>query len=140
MAIEIEEGSENIFADLGCDNPDLELMRASLTVEILQILNERKLSVQKAGELAGVSATDISRVRNADLDGLTVDWLAKVLIKLNPEIQMRLNFSYPTNVTAEEKLKDLCREIAIGDADIKAGRVTKYSSAGDLLRDISTED
>lgn len=91
--IEIIKGSGNVFKDLGHTNPDIELMKASLAAEIIRVLNERKLSVRKAGELAKVQYADISRVRNADLDKFTVDWLAKLLSRLEPCVEISVTFS-----------------------------------------------
>jgi len=91
--MEIVKGSGNIFRDLGHANPDIELMKASLASEIIRVLNTRKLSVRKAGKLAEVQYADISRVRNADLDKFTVDWLAKVFSRLEPRVEMSMTFS-----------------------------------------------
>jgi len=91
--IEIVTGSGNIFRDLGHSNPDIELMKATLAAEIIRVLDERKLTVRKAGKVAEVQYADISRVRNADLDKFTVDWLAKVFSRLEPKTEMSLTFS-----------------------------------------------
>ena len=90
--IEIVKSSGNVFRDLGHANPDIELMKATLAAEIIQVLDVRKLSVRKAGEIAQVQYADISRVRNADLNKLTVDWLAKVFSRLEPKVEMSLKF------------------------------------------------
>jgi len=91
--MEIIKGSGNVFRDLGHANPDIELMKANLAAQIIRVLNARHLSVRKAGEIAGVQYADISRVRNADLDKFTVDWLAKVFSRLEPEVEVSLTFS-----------------------------------------------
>lgn len=91
--IEIVTGSGNVFRDLGHANHDIKLMKATLAAEIIRVLDERKLSVRKAGKVAEVQFADISRVRNADLDKFTVDWLAKVFSRLEPKVEMSLTFS-----------------------------------------------
>jgi len=93
---EIVKGSGNIFRDFGHANPDIELMKATFAAKIIRVLDERKLSVRKAGKLAGVQYADISRVRNADLDKFTVDWLAKVFSRLEPKVEVSLTFSKRT--------------------------------------------
>ncbi len=90
--IEIENGSDNIFRDLGHANHDIELMKATLAANIIRVLDERKLSVRKAGEIAKVQYADISRVRNADLDKFTVDWLARLFSRLEPKIEVSIKF------------------------------------------------
>ncbi len=91
--MEIVKGSGNIFRDFGHANPDIELMKATLAAEIIRVIDERKLSVRKAGKVAEVQYADISRVRNADLDKFTVDWLAKVFNRLEPKVEVGLTFS-----------------------------------------------
>ena len=91
--IEIIKASGNVFYDFDHPTPDIELMKANLSAQIISVLNERHLSVRKAGEIAQVQYADISRVRNADLDKFTVDWLAKVFSRLKPEVEVSLTFS-----------------------------------------------
>lgn len=92
-AIEIIVGTGNVFQDVGHPNADIEHMKAHLAAKIIGVLNERKLSVRQAGKLAGVQYADISRVRNADLDKFSVDWLTKVFNSLSPSIEVRLSFA-----------------------------------------------
>ncbi len=54
--IENEKSSGNIFKDLGFENPDLELMRARLSLEIFKIL-EKKNSHKQKQESYWVSAS-----------------------------------------------------------------------------------
>ena len=42
--IEFEDSSGNVFADLGLANPERELLKARLTLEIYRILKERHLN------------------------------------------------------------------------------------------------
>ena len=44
MATTHEESSGNVFADLGVPNSEQELVKAKLTVQIYQILKERKVT------------------------------------------------------------------------------------------------
>lgn len=91
--IEIVTGSGNVFRDLGHPNADIELIKAHLASEILRILEEQHLTVRQAGKLAGVQYADISRVRRAELDKFSVEWLMKVLGLLEPKMEMRITFS-----------------------------------------------
>ena len=92
-ALEIVVGSGNVFQDVGHPNADIEHMKAHLAAKIIGVLNEQNLSVRKAGKLAGVQFADISRVRNADLDKFSVDWLTKVLNRLSPSLEVKLSFA-----------------------------------------------
>ncbi len=42
--IEIEESSGNVFEDLGFPNPDQELLKARLTLQIYRVIKQRKLT------------------------------------------------------------------------------------------------
>jgi predicted XRE-type DNA-binding protein len=90
---EIVRGSGNIFADF--DDPDAEtkLMKAKLAARIIGVLNDRKISVRQAEKITGVTAADISRVRNADLGKFTLDRLLRILHHLAPGLEVSLTFS-----------------------------------------------
>lgn len=86
--IEVFEGSGNAFADFGLPDPDMRLVRARLAGEIIRIMNERKLTVRAAAELTGVTAADISRIRNVELSRFTLDRLIRVLTRLNGKVRV----------------------------------------------------
>jgi predicted XRE-type DNA-binding protein len=52
--IEVEKSSGNVFADLGLPNPEQELLKAGLTLEIYRILKARKLTQAQAGKVLGI--------------------------------------------------------------------------------------
>jgi len=52
--IAVKRGGENVFADLGFDRPEEELLKAQLVREIRDILKRRRLTQTKAAELLGL--------------------------------------------------------------------------------------
>ena len=66
--IEVVRGSGNVFADFGYPNADAEQLKATLSAEIISVMNDRALTVRRAEELTGVAAADFSRIRKAKLD------------------------------------------------------------------------
>jgi hypothetical protein len=48
--IEVEESTGNVFADLGLPNPEQELLKAGLTLEIYRILTARSSGHSPGGE------------------------------------------------------------------------------------------
>ncbi len=52
--IAVEQSSGNVFADLGLPNPELELVKAHLTLEIYKIVKGRGLTQAQAGEILGI--------------------------------------------------------------------------------------
>ena len=89
--LEFVHGSGNVFADLGLDNPELRMLRATLAGDIIRTLNERKLTVRKAQELTGIAAADFSRIRNARLKRFTVDRLMTILARLDRKVEVSVS-------------------------------------------------
>jgi hypothetical protein len=65
--IKFEEGSGNVFADLGLPNPERELLKARLTLEIYRILKERLPSVQPTDRSVPVWMSTMPVVDTVDL-------------------------------------------------------------------------
>ena len=52
----ITESSGNVFADLGLPNPEQELLKARLTLQIYKIVKSRGLTQARAGEILDTSS------------------------------------------------------------------------------------
>ena len=50
----------NIFADLGLPNPERELLRASLTLQIYKIIKQRKPTAAQVGKALGIKQPHVS--------------------------------------------------------------------------------
>ena len=48
-------GSANVFADLGIPNPEQELPKAELTLQIHRLIERRNLTQAQAGKILGIS-------------------------------------------------------------------------------------
>ena len=59
----VEEGSGNVFADLGLLNPEQERLKAHLTLEIYKILKEQGLRQIEAAKLLGTSQPRVRTIR-----------------------------------------------------------------------------
>ncbi|MHB1108842.1 MAG: helix-turn-helix domain-containing protein [Devosia sp.] len=101
---ELVHGSGNIFRDFGDPNPDVEQARALLAVEIIKVLDRRKLTVRGAEEATGIAASEFSRIRNLKLSRFTLDRLIAIFYKLNPEVEVTLKFARWKPAMAEGKL------------------------------------
>jgi predicted XRE-type DNA-binding protein len=55
-----EDSSGNVFADLGLPHSAQELVKAKLTVQIYQILRDRKLTQTEAARLLGTTQAQVS--------------------------------------------------------------------------------
>jgi predicted XRE-type DNA-binding protein len=92
----VARGSGNVFRDLGCQNADIEQLKAILAAEIIRELDREDLSVRGAQGRTGIAATDFSRVRNADLGRFTVDRLMSILNRLGSRVEVTVTVtSFP---------------------------------------------
>ena len=90
--IKVEEGSGNIFTDLGFSDEvaEEELLKAQLGAEILRILKERKLTQAEAAKLLCVKQSEISHLKAAKLSDYSVERLMTFLNRLNHDIEIRI--------------------------------------------------
>ena len=66
-------------ATLGREKAHLEQLKALLAAEIIKALDRDELTITEAQARTGFAAADLSRIRNADLDTITVDRLVSIL-------------------------------------------------------------
>ncbi|MDI1344647.1 MAG: helix-turn-helix transcriptional regulator [Pseudolabrys sp.] len=59
-AVKGKAGSGNVFADLGLPNPEQELLKAQLTLQIYRIVTARKLTQAQAGQVLGIKQPHVS--------------------------------------------------------------------------------
>ena len=85
---ELVRGSGNVFRDLGLPNPDLEQLRAVLAARIVGVLDERGLTVRRAGEITGTAPAGFSRLRQARLGRFTIDRLMTILDRLDQQVEV----------------------------------------------------
>ena len=58
--IRVQESSRNIFAALALPNPEQELLKAQLTLQIYKIIKQRGLTQAQAGEILGIKQPHVS--------------------------------------------------------------------------------
>ena len=90
--IMVEEGSGNIFKDLGFSDEvaEEELLKAQLGAEIFRILKERKLTQAEAAKLLCVKQSEISHLKAAKLSDYSVERLMTFLNQLNHDTEIRI--------------------------------------------------
>ena len=59
-AIEFEEGSGNVFADLGLKHADQLLARAQIGFHVFKILGDKKLKQREIASILGIAQPDVS--------------------------------------------------------------------------------
>ncbi|HET7842418.1 MAG TPA: helix-turn-helix transcriptional regulator, partial [Terriglobia bacterium] len=59
-AIRVEESSGNVFRDLGFPDPERELLKARLTLQIYRLIKQRGLTQTEAGKVLGIKQPHVS--------------------------------------------------------------------------------
>ena len=88
--IEYEEGSTNIFADLGVPHPDQELLKARLTLQIHRIIKQRRLTQAQAGEILGIKQPHVSLLMRNRSGSFSVARLMDFLTALGHDVEIRV--------------------------------------------------
>jgi predicted XRE-type DNA-binding protein len=58
--VRVKESSGNVFVDLGLPNPEQDLLKARLTLQIHKIVKARGLTQTQAGQLLGIKQPHVS--------------------------------------------------------------------------------
>lgn len=90
--LEVVRGSGNVFKDAGHPDPEINQAKALLAAEIIRALRLQKLTNVQAAKKTGFNSTDFSRIKEPDLKRFTIDRLMTILNKLDPEIEMTMEF------------------------------------------------
>lgn len=85
---EVEEGSGNVFADLGFANPEQERLKAHLTLEIYKLLKERGLRQREAAKLLGTSQPRVSELMRGRSGAFSASRLMEFLTALDQDVEI----------------------------------------------------
>lgn len=88
--IDVETSSGNVFADLGLPNPEQELLKASLTLQIFKVLKARKLTQAQAGKLLGIPQPHVSDLLNGRARAFSAERLMEFLAALGHDVEVRV--------------------------------------------------
>ena len=90
--VEFEQSCGDVFKDLGFSDAEAErnLLKADLAFEIYSILEGRKLTRARAGEILGVDPSDVSRLKKGDFNRFSVERLFALLNRLNRNVEIRI--------------------------------------------------
>ena len=88
--IDYEEGSGNIFADLGLPHPKQELLKAHLTLQIYRIIKARHLTQAQAGEILGIKQPHVSLLMRNRPGTFSVERLMDFLTALGHNVEIRV--------------------------------------------------
>ena len=60
-------------------------------LQIIGVLDDRRLTVRAAQDLTGIAAADFSRIRNARLGRFTIDRLMTILASLGQDVDVSVD-------------------------------------------------
>jgi predicted XRE-type DNA-binding protein len=77
-----------VFADLGLPNPEQELMKARLTLQIYRIIQERGLSQGEAAQILGIKQPHVSLLMRNRAGSFSIGRLMEFLTDLGQDIEI----------------------------------------------------
>ena len=83
-----EEGSGNVFADLDLPQPEEELLKARLTLQIYRLIKGRGLTQVQAGEILGIRQPHVSALMRNRSGTFSVERLLQFLMALGQDVQI----------------------------------------------------
>jgi predicted XRE-type DNA-binding protein len=86
--VEVEAGSDNIFADLGLPDAETHLLKAQIVSEIYRLTTQRKLTQAQAGKRLGISQPEVSRMFRGNFREYSVDRLMEFLTKFDRDVEI----------------------------------------------------
>lgn len=87
---EVAVSSGNVFKDLSFADAEERKTKVLLTIQIQQILGERRLTQAGAAKVLGVNQPKVSALVNGRLDGFSVERLMTFLTALGRDVQITI--------------------------------------------------
>ena len=84
----VTASSGNVFADLGIPNPEQELLKAELTLQIYRIIKQRNLTQTQAGKILGISQPHVSALARNRAGNFSLGRLLDFLTALGQNIEI----------------------------------------------------
>ena len=88
--VTIEASSGNVFADLGLPDAAALDIKVRLAVEIVRLIDARRLSQSAAAVLLKINQPKISALKHYKLDGFSVERLMTFLLALGQDVEIRI--------------------------------------------------
>src|SRR5258708_35890631 len=83
-------GSGNVFADLGLPNPEQELLKARLTLQIYKIVKGRGLTHAQVGEILGIKQPHVSTLMRNRAGNFSVGRLVELLTAVGLDVEITI--------------------------------------------------
>ena len=81
-------GSGNVFADLDLPHPDMELLKAKLTLQIYRLIKRRGVTQTAAGKILGIKQPHVSALMRNRSGAFSVERLMDFLNALGQDVEI----------------------------------------------------
>ena len=86
--IPVQEGSGNVYADLGYPDPEDMTVKAQLVTKIADIIRQRGLTQERAAKVLGLTQPKISRLLKGQFRGISQRRLLRCLTRLGRDVEI----------------------------------------------------
>ena len=86
--IEVFQGSENVFVDMGLPDAEEMLVKAQLSFQINEIIKKSHMTQAKAAEILGIDQPKVSALARGKLSGFSLERLFHFLNALGRDVQI----------------------------------------------------
>ena len=101
--IEFEEGSQNVFADLGFPDAETHLLEARLVSVISRLIEDQGLTQTAAAERIGMAQPDVSRMLEGQFRSVSVEKLLRCILALGRDVSISIERPTRTLASAGER-------------------------------------
>lgn len=99
---QIEEGSGNIFEDLGLPDADELMLRAQFMLQVIETIKGLRLKQRETAQLLGIDQSKVSQLMNLKLSRFSLETLIEFMTQLGYSVEIRIK--KPRGNKADAKL------------------------------------
>ena len=86
--VRAERSTGNVFADLGLPEPQQELLKAKLTLQLYRLIKQRGITQTEAGKILGIKQPHVSALMRNRSGIFSVERLMDFLTALGQDVQI----------------------------------------------------
>src|SRR5260370_12530802 len=86
----VEQGSGNVFADLGFQDSEERLLKAKLATKIAQLIEMKGWTQSQTAERTALDQPKVSRLLRGQLSGFSADRFFAILNRLGHSVEVRI--------------------------------------------------
>jgi predicted XRE-type DNA-binding protein len=90
----IDEGSGNVFTDVGLEMSEIDILKVHLALAINRTIQKRRLTQAEAGRKMGIDQSKVSKIVRGRLDDFSQERLIRFLLDLGRDVEIRVSERY----------------------------------------------